>query len=181
MTHHNYPSLLSKIIFVLLTICLLTCFSDLQAQTKKENESADVFPKFDLHLGIGRINGLNAGGRILINNFISFETAVGTSLHLSYIKITEVQSNDPVFSLGVNGNFWDKRSLSVGITSTFLKEYNKKFQLIYLSPTVGVLVLDERSLHFFIRIGPYFRVNSPGNKNEKLGVNIDLGLNFVIN
>lgn len=176
---------MNKLSFILILIPFYFFADNVLAQPKISTELIETgnnkarVPGFDVHVGIGRVNGIRAGGRILVSNHISFEVAAGGSLPFGLINIAGFQSDTPIISLGINGHIPDDKHLTLSLISTFLKEFNKPFQLAYLSPNFGIMVLNEPGAHFFIRVGPYFEVNAFRFGGD-IGVNLDLGLNFVI-
>lgn len=143
---------------------------------KGDNETK--LPAFDVHLGIGRVNGIRAGGRILVSKIISFEAAIGGALPLGLKNIAGFQSNTPIISVGINGHIQEAKHLTVSFISVFLKEYNRPFRLSYLSPNIGIMVISGPGAHFFIRAGPYFEINS-SKSGGGIGTNLDLGINIV--
>lgn len=146
----------------------------------KTGDNETSLPAFDVHLGIGRVNGIRAGGRILVNKYISFEAAIDGALPLGLKNIAGAQSNTPIISLGVNGHIQKAKHLTVSLISVFTEEYNRPFRLSYLSPNIGIMVLSVPGAHFFIRAGPYFEINS-SKSGGNIGANLDLGINFVSN
>jgi len=159
---------------------ILFNLTDLLAQTDQQDKTKSRRPKYDLHLGVGNINGLQIGGRIMIDNIISFEASVGSSANIGYLNVFGHYSESPILSLGINGHFWKNKNLVISIISDFLEEYNNKFRLTYITPAFGAIILNDPGLHFFIRLGPYFEVNSFKFGGD-IGVHVDLGFNFVIN
>lgn len=134
-------------------------------------------PQFDINVGIGRVSGLRLGGRILFSKHFSFETAYGASI----TRILTISSNQTVLSLGLNLHFLDKKNVTISFIAAFINGNFHKFKLAYLSPTFGVMILNKKGSHFFIRIGPFVESLSSGffGKKGTYGVNIDLGYNFV--
>ena len=141
------------------------------------NRNSNKIPRFDGHLGAGKVNGLRIGSRILFNRSVSFETSVGIPVSIGLKNIVGFQSDLPIISLGINGHLLDK-NITISLITTFLKEYNKNFQLSYISPNIGFIELEKSGIHFFIRIGPYFEVNS-FRFGRDIGLNIDFGFNNV--
>lgn len=133
-------------------------------------------PQFDINVGISVVSGLRLGGRILFSKHLSFETSFGVVAS----KIFIVSSEKTNLSLGLNIHFLDKKNVTISFIAAFINSDRSTLKLSYLSPTFGVMILNKKGSHFFMRIGPYVESISKGSFSKGVfGVNIDLGYNFV--
>ena len=156
---------LFKILFFISIISL-----NVYPQTKNK------LPKFDVNIGIGKVGGLRMGGRILFSKHFSFETSIGRPVS----RILIPSDNGINLSLGINYHLLDKKNFTFSFIGAFQNTVTDKLKLTYLSPTVGVMILNKQGGHFFIRIGPYVESFSKGSFSKgTFGLNIDLGYNFV--
>lgn len=140
-------------------------------------QTKNKLPKFDVNIGIGKVGGLRMGGRILFSKHFSFETSIGRPITLFIIP----SKNGMNLSFGMNFHLLDKKNFTLSFIGSFTDAVTDKLKLTYLSPTAGIIILNKKGGHFFMRIGPYAESFSSDffGRNVNLGVNIDLGYNFV--
>ena len=140
------------------------------------NEDVNKRPRYDIHAGISTISGLRLGGRFLFSKHLSFETSFGVGIQEILIN-SSIQTH---LTLGLNIQFWDKKNITISFITGFINNGDSILKFAYLSPTIGVMILNKEGSHFFIRIGPYFESITKGSfAKGDIGVNIDLGYNFV--
>ncbi len=133
-------------------------------------------PQYDINVGISRVSGLRLGGRILFSKYLSFEAAFGVAVSQVFIPSSE-ETN---LSLGLNIHLLDKKNVTLSFISAFINDNRSTLKLSYLSTTFGIMILNKKGSHFFVRMGPYVESISKGSFSKGVfGVNIDLGYNFV--
>lgn len=166
-----------KIFIILFFISYISLTALPQTNSTHNYNSKKPPLKFDVNIGIGKVGGLRIGGRILFSKHFSFETAIGKPLTYVFIP----SSNGMNLSFGINFHLLDKTNFTLSFIGAFTNAVTDQLKLTYLSPTAGIIILNKKGGHFFMRIGPYAESFSSGffGKNVNLGVNIDLGYNFV--
>ena len=135
-------------------------------------------PVFDVHAGIGNVSGIRVGGRMFFSKHLSFESSIGKPVFTSLFGYV---SDKIDLSLGINYHLLDEKNFTLSFISAFTNSLQRPLKLTHLSITAGIIILNKKGNHFFMRMGPF--VNSKSSdffgKNVKFGVNVDLGYNFV--
>ncbi|MCH8941039.1 MAG: hypothetical protein IIA48_01155 [Bacteroidetes bacterium] len=166
-----------KFLIILLCIVFLSLNLYSQSTTSNNNTTKNQTHKFDLNIGIGKVSGLRMGGRILFSKHFSFGTSIGRPVTLLIIP----SSRGMNLSFGINYHLLDKKNFTLSFIGSFQNRVTDKLKLTYLSSTAGVMILNKKGGHFFMRIGPYAESFSSDffGRNVNFGVNVDLGYNFV--
>lgn len=158
-----------KLFKILFLIIFVSIYTYPQSKIIKDR------PVFDVYAGLGNVSGVRVGGRILYSKHFSFESSIGKPISLLGVSADGID-----LSFGINYHLLDKKNFTLSFIGAFTNHIQSQLKLNYLSPTAGIIIINKKGNHFFIRIGPYIEAISRGSFSKAdFGLNIDLGYNFV--
>lgn len=183
----NWIYSLAKVLFIFITLLISTSIYSQENIEKPDSiREATSIPRFDVHIGVGFIEGGRIGGRVQFFKNFSSELAFG----YNWANFLGRGNLEERYTFGINWHMFEDSRLTTSllVTSVVLADNpgglpdNKLFNYFYITTQVGSLSMIKSGFHFFIRGGITFSFNKgiPMDKVKyrSIGFDIDTGVGY---